>query len=581
MRVYRKGGTATAKLVSNAVNLTGLRETRGADTSNAFEGDRDMDRRVILKSLPLALAAGPVLWTTTARAGEPIYYCETNDMAVVVSAASTKPGSNWSRKSLQQAIEIAQKARKPLNILPGIYSASQLTVSAPIEIYAMPGTVLIIPSGPSCVNLAIDSIDDVTLRGIGFSGKTLPFAAPAGRISSPLPAMGEYGRIPNFNGIIAANNVQRLRIQDCTIGGSRACGIALWNCRSAEIRSNQFAANMVAVYVTNGGENLIADNTINRSGDGGIIVWQTPTNFDGTIIRGNHVYATSALTTSTSTEVGGSGYFGNGIYAWQANNLIISENVCYRSTFSGIRLLDCYDCNVSNNQILASGETALMIEAPYGSKPGPVTQTPFTTSGPATPHYEGVAISGNVVVGAGNGITVTNVWTGGRRAAITGNQVKTVKINTIRTSDPANPNYLTGGTGIEAEGDVVVNGNFVEDCEGPGVLLYNVGIEGSLFQVTASAIGNTVRNAPIGIAFHQQWPGETQHPNFIFIEGNMLEGYTQGSIMAITWTFDSHNNANGYTLADGTDWGRTPSGAAYVGKPYPNVAIGPNYALGG
>ncbi len=538
-----------------------------------------MDRRLLLKSLPFVVGAGPALWTAAARADDPAYYCETNDMAVVVSASLTRPGAKWSRQSLQQAIDIAQKARKPLNILPGTYLASALTIAAPIEIYAMPGTVSFIPSGSDCLNLTIDSVDDVTIRGIGFSGKNLPFAEPAGGIT-PLPAMGEYGRIPNFNGIIAANRVQRLRIHECTISSSGACGVALWDCRYAEIRSNQFADNMVAVYSTNGAENLIADNTINRSGDGGIIIWQTPANFDGTIIRGNHVYVTTAATTSTSTEVGGSGYFGNGIYGWQANNLIISENVCYQSTFSGIRLLDCYDCNVSNNQILASGETALMIEAPYGSKPGPVIETPFTTMGPTNPHYEGAAVSGNVIVDAGNGITVTNVWTGGRRATLTGNQVKTIKIYTIRTSDPENPSYLTGGTGIEAEGDVVVNGNVVEDCEGPGILLYNVGVEESSFQVTASATGNTVRNAPIGIAFHQQWPGETRYANFIMIEGNILEGYTQGSIMAIVWTFDSHSNANGYKLADGKGWGRTSSGAAYVGKPYPNVAIGPNYALG-
>lgn len=535
-----------------------------------------MDRRLLLKRLACVIAS-PLLWTRSARAQDAAYYCEENDMAVVVSAA--KSGAKWSRRSLQQAIEIAQKTRKPLNILPGTYLASELTISAPIEIYGMPGTVSIMPVGSDGVNLSIDSVDDVTIRGISFFAKNLAFAEPAGKIL-PLPAMGEYGRIPNFNGIIAADRVRRLRIEECRIEGSSACGVALWNCRYAEIRGNQFADNMVAIYSTNGAENLIADNTIERSGDGGIVIWQTPPNFDATIIRGNHVYMTHAATTSTRTEVGGSGYFGNGIYAWQANNLIISENVCTQSTFSGIRLLDCYDCNVSNNQILASGGTALMIEAPYGSKPGPVTQTPFTTVGPANPHYEGVTVLGNVIVGAGNGITVTNVWTGGRRAAIDGNQVKSIKIRTLRTSDPQNPSYLTGGTGIEAEGDVVVNGNMVEDCEGPGILLYDVGIQGSSFETTASATGNTVKNAPISIGFHQQWPGETRHPNFILIEGNILQGYTQGAIVAIVWTFDSHGNANGYTLADGKDWGRTAGGAAYVGKPYPNVAIGPNYALG-
>ncbi len=495
-------------------------------------------------------------------------------MAVVLSASTAK--SKSAKLTLQQAIDLAQKARKPLNILPGTYLASELNISAPIEIFGAPGEVTIAPSGTDCVNVWIDSVDNVSIRGIGFSGKKHAFAEPAGKIL-PLPAMGEYGRIPNFNGIIAATRVNGLRIEDCTINGSSACGIAIWNCRAAQIRGNRLADNMVAIYSTNGAENLIADNVIERSGDGGIILWQTPPNIDGTIIRGNHVSTTTAQTTSTPTAVGGSGYFGNAIYAWQAHDLIISENVCARSTFSGIRLLDCFDCNVSNNQILQSGETALMVEAPYGAKPGPVTETPFATNGPANPHFEGVAIAGNVVVGAGNGINVTNVWTGGRRAAITGNTVKTTKIYTITTSDPQNPSYLTGGTGIEAEGDVVVSGNIVEDCEGPGILLYDVGVQGSTFQTTASAVGNTVKNAPLGIGFHQQWPGEARYPNFLLIEGNVLQGYTQGAIMATVWTFDSHGNANGYTLADGKDWG---ADASYVGKPYPNVAIGQNYGIG-
>jgi hypothetical protein len=83
---------------------------------------------------------------------DPTYYCETNDTAVVVSPATSSPGSGWSLETLQQAINIAQTAEKPLNILPGTYLASQLTITASIEIYAAPGMVMIMPSGSTCVN---------------------------------------------------------------------------------------------------------------------------------------------------------------------------------------------------------------------------------------------------------------------------------------------------------------------------------------------------------------------------------------------------------------------------------------------
>ena len=127
--------------------------------------------------------------------------------------------------TLQGAINQAQTTKLPLFIAPGSYATSNLVISAPVEIYATPGTVTFTPSSATNgFNLDIRSntfgqtISDVTIRGVSFWGANKPFASAVN--TSQRWVYGLFASMGNFNAIITAQYVTRLVIEDCQIGGS-------------------------------------------------------------------------------------------------------------------------------------------------------------------------------------------------------------------------------------------------------------------------------------------------------------------------------------------------------------------------
>ena len=470
--------------------------------------------------------------------------------------------------TLQDAINQAQTTQLPLFIKPGTYATGNLVISAPkVQISATPGTVTILSSSSvNGFNLDIranaggPSVADVTLRGIAFWGANLPFATAVDPAKRYVFGQFALAGMPAFNGIVTALNVVRLVVEDCQIGGSGSNGLALWGC-TAEIRNNDFVGNFLnAIYVSDGWSSVIADNFIRDGKNAGIFVTRQAIAFDGTIIRGNRIHNTGATWNTTAGQVSSSGWLGNAIYAYQANNIVIDGNVCYNSTFSGVRLFDCWNFAATNNQIFQCGETALFCEAPVPPGAG--------VAGEANPNrFEGGVIANNVVVNAGNGVTVTNGWYGGRRVSITGNHVKTITRNTIATNDPAYPSYQTTASGIVAENDCVVSGNIVEECQsGAGIALMSQGFaNGSTLKSTGNANGNTIKKSQIGIAFFKE-----ASTGYSLITGNLIEGYTNGAIVPVTLSSPYFV----YTrVAGSTDYGNLP------GKPFANVVIGQNFAI--
>lgn len=470
--------------------------------------------------------------------------------------------------TLQGAINQAQTTKLPLFIAPGSYATGNLVISAPIEIFATPGTVTFTPSGANGFTLDIRSntfgqtISDVTIRGVNFWGANKTFAVAVN--TSQRWVYGLFAPMGNFNAIVTAQYVTRLIIEDCQIGGSGSNGLAMWNCTSAEIRNNDMQGNFLhAIYSIDGWANVIADNFVRDGQNGAIYVARTANAFDGTVVRGNRIHNTGATWNTTSGQVSGSGWLGNAIYAFQAADMVIADNVCLNQTFSGVRLLDCWNCAVVGNEIYQSGETALFIEAP--------NPPPQGTPGEANPlRYEGAVVSGNTVVTAGAGIIVGNGWNGGRRAAISGNQVKGISVLNIVTNDQYFPSYLSWGVGIFAENDCMVSGNTVEDCTGaPGIALLSGGFANSSRKSATSAVGNIVKASQIGVAFFKEGAN-----GYTMISGNLLEGYTNGAIVPVTV-------ASNFTLprvAGSTDYGAT-AGGLYTGKPFANVMIGLNFAI--
>lgn len=480
----------------------------------------------------------------------------------IVYAASGGTGT------LQDAINQAQSTGKPLYISPGTYSTGDLIISGPVEIYATPGSVVLQPSSATNgftlnvrSNTAGATIADVTIRGITFYGALKPFATavnPADRW-----ILDHYTIPGNFNAIISAYKVTRLTILNCAVNYSGSNGLAMWQC-TATVENNDFGGNrLCAIYSCDGWATSIVDNFVHEGENAGIVVCRPSQAFDGTVIRGNHIYDTRAIygANTGAGQVSGSGWFGNAIYLAHASNAVIDQNVTAYSAFSGIRVIAAWNCTMTNNQIFSSQEVALFLEAPGG------------TPSPTNPErYEGGLIANNVINGGGLGINVANGWWGGRRAVVSGNTITDIVRRTFSTTDPNYPTYTTTGAGIFAESDVVVSDNIVDGAtQGPGIVISPGQISGSTMKITASATGNTVKQSLMGIGFFKEYAN-----GYSLVASNIVEGATGGAIVPVTLPGPAYDTVT--RVPGSTDYGTT-GGGTYTGKPFANVMIGLNFAV--
>lgn len=471
--------------------------------------------------------------------------------------------------SFQDAVNQAQTRQLPLFVTPGTYSVGNIIISAPVLIYATPGTVTFVSSSStSGLNWDIRSntsgaeVTDVTLRGLGFWGGGLGYAQSVN--GSQRLIFGQFAQMGNFNALITAYKATRLIVEDCQIGGSGSNGLALWNC-TAEIRNNDFGANFLnAIYACDGWSTLISDNFVRDNKNAAITVVRTAPGFDGTILRGNRIYNTGASWNTSSGQVSGSGWLGNAIYVYRAFNLIIADNVCFNSTFSGVRIFNAWHAQITGNQIQQSGETAIFVECPV-----PPASSVAGDNNPD--RYEGGVIANNSIVDAGVGVSITNGWYGGRRVAVSGNQIKNIRRKTIVTNDPSFSSYQTVASGIVGENDCAVTGNVIEDCpSGAGVALMSGGFSSSTRKTFDLATGNAIRNCQIGIGFFKDSAyGST------LIASNVIDGASGGAIVPVNLPAPY----SAYTRISGsTDYG-TASGGLYTGKPFSNVMVGLNFVV--
>jgi uncharacterized secreted repeat protein (TIGR03808 family) len=526
-----------------------------------------MDRRRFIQTFPVA-AAG-LLSAAPARAADPAYFVAIGDSAVLVSPSRLSSAARTQSLSLAGAVAAATRAEKPLNLLPGAYRTSGFSITRSLEIFAAPGTVVIEPAGGECFNIDIrplaesSQLEGVTIRGIGFRGKGANFPVGVNPGERPVDPFLDAA-IPRFNALITAFRVRKLIVEDCSIGGSEAGGLALWRCRNAAVTRNEFLNNNISIYSARGENNLFADNDIHDNANFGIVVEQWPPGPDYTILRNNRIANTAASFGADPPRgiVGGSGPYGNGVFGLYAHHMRIEGNRISDSAFSGARMNGCCDLQITNNAIDRSGETAIMVECP---------QTDGKT--PNGLGYEGGVIANNIVSGAAEGVSVTNGWYGGRRVSIIGNQVRSIARKSFRTSDPNWPRYATCGDGIYAEADVDIVGNMIENCEGCGIYVAPMAIQNSPIKTAANVTGNIVKNAKWGVGF---WKGSDPARGFTFIQGNMISGSSRGAIMALSPSASPNDGTR--TEDDGRDYGALKNGLD-GDKPYPVVTIGVNDAF--
>jgi len=413
-----------------------------------------LDRRNLLLSAFAAALAAPAKAAPLSNFG-----LDAAHFGVRVGAAGDQSAA------LQRAINQAAQARAPLLLAPGIYHAGGLNLPAGAQLGGVRGaTRLIFAQGPSLVSA--EHADTISLNGLTLEGGSQT--------------------LPNGRALAHFDDVKALRITDCAIAGAGGNGITLQRCDGEVTHSTVTDAADNAIFCSDGRGLTIAANSIAKSGNGGIRVWQSDTRYDGSLIADNRIEDTAA-------RAGGSGQNGNAINVYRAGDVIVRGNHIRNAAFSAIR-----GNAASNIQILGNNCTALDEVAIY-SEFG----------------FQGAVIADNVVDGAETGISVTNFDDGGRLATVRGNIVRN-----LRTQRPQE-----AGVGIGVEADTVVSDNVIEGAPlagiaaGWGQYLRNVAITGNV--VRESGIGVTVSVvAGAGVAV---------------IADNLFAGTPRGAIVGMEW----------------------------------------------
>jgi len=311
---------------------------------------------------------------------------------------------------------------------------------------------------------------------------------------------------------------------------SDCSGLSLSDCRFANIAGNCLQLNMVSGRVVNCDLSsaaltglmavdsqglLISDNRVSHCGNGGIRVFRQAAGHDGTVVTGNRV---------TGIKSGsGNGQNGNGINAYLADDIVISNNVVSDCDFSAIRVNSTRNAIISGNNCTDCREVAIFSE--FG--------------------FSGSVIASNVVDGAALGISIANLDNDGHLAVCAGNVVRN-----ILAASPTNPDTMP--VGIFAEADTAISGNVIENVPGVGI-----GAGWGPYLRNVAITGNVIRDIDLGIVV-----SVAPEAGKARVADNMISGARDKAIAAYRWT-----EAAGDDLANHPDRFKTISIAGNVISP--------------
>ncbi|GGK22230.1 TIGR03808 family TAT-translocated repetitive protein [Salinarimonas ramus] len=358
--------------------------------------------------------------------------------AAAISAESFGVRGDGSERTgaLQQALDAAAAAGRPLALAPGDYPVTGLRLPA--------GGVLV---GPRSARLRQASGGPaVSASGVG----------AARVVGMTIEGLGAgVGDAP----LLSAVDVGDLLVEDVAFAGAPGPAIRLER-SGGRVRGCVVAGARVGLFSLDATGLAVAENTITDCLDNGIQIWRSQKGTDGAQVIANRVARIRAAS-------GGTGENGNGINVFRAGGVLVADNVISACDFSAVRNNGGDGIQIVSNRAQDCGEVAL-----------------FTEFG-----FEGAVIASNLVDGAAHGIVSTNLNEGGRMAAITGNVVR----NLFRR--PA----VEGGQearsyGIFAEADAAISGNVIDGVPDEGLRL---GWGPYLRNVAAT--GNVLRECGVGI----------------------------------------------------------------------------------
>lgn len=394
------------------------------------------NRRAVLAGA-LGVAAGSTLATRA--------FADATAIGGAINAEEfdVHPGvSDDQSRAFSRMLDKAAARQMPVLLPPGDYVVSDIRLPAGTRLLGVPGASRIVYGGGGRLLSAADAAR-IELSGLIVDGAGRPLAGDA-------------------QALVEMRRVDGLVIDRCEIMGSAGSGIALERVSGAVERSTITGAAAYALYSVEADRLRITANTIADCGDGGILVHRWQAGGDGTLVTQNRVERIGARS-------GGTGQHGNGINVFRADNVIVADNHVAGCAFSAIRANSAGNVQITGNQCLRSGETAIYSE--------------FS--------FEGAVIASNVVDGAAIGISVANFNEGGRMAVCNGNIVR----NLVDAAPYEAFEAVGFGIGISVEADATVTGNVIERAPRFGIML---GWGPFLRDVVAT--GNVIREAGEGIA---------------------------------------------------------------------------------
>lgn len=334
--------------------------------------------------------------------------------------------------ALQQALDQAAKAGQVLRLPAGVIHAAGLTFPGNLTVEGVTGATVLAQWQAGVVG-TIAGRSAIVLRDIGFR-------AEAGAEALLTITSSE------------AVTLERCDFDSAAIGLDIAdSAVTIRDCRFNDMGD-------AAIHSMNSRGLLISGNRIEGCGNAGIRIWRSQSGPDGSIVTANRI-------AKIDWRGGGNGQNGNGINVYRADEVIVADNHLADCAFSAIRLNSTNDSQVSGNTCLRSGEVAVFSEFAFS----------------------GSIIAGNIVDGAAQGISITNLDNGGQLAVCSGNIVRNIAPISLVNPD-------TNPVGIAAEAETAITGNTVQGV--PGIAIA-AGFGPYLRNVLISA--NVVSNSLIGI----------------------------------------------------------------------------------
>jgi uncharacterized secreted repeat protein (TIGR03808 family) len=388
-----------------------------------------------------------------------------------VTTLGVIPNEGDQSAALQDALLKAAAEGRPLFLPAGTYLVTNLQFPSDLVVEGVPGATILAASNSDPV-ARISGNTDVTLRGIGFGN-------------------GAGGPVGDERALLEIEASDRIVLERCSFAGGAANGVAVRDAAAA-IEGCSFSGHGQAAIFSMDSRGLkISGNAIADCGNGGILIWSSETRRDGSIISGNSI-------TRIDWQDGGNGQNGNGINVYRSAEVIVADNHITDCAFTAVRLNASRDCQVSGNLCVNCGEVAIFSE--FG--------------------FSGSVIANNIIDTAAQGISITNLDSGGRVAVCTGNIVRN-----ISATSAVNPD--TRGVGIYAEAETVVSANTVYGVAGFGIVAgYGP------FRRNVVVTGNTIAAVTYGVGVSVV---DEEPSGPVAITNNQISDASQGGIVGMRW----------------------------------------------